>query len=81
MIRPSEEWKTTCRTRYGHFEYTVMPFGLTNAPAVFQHLMNDIFREYMDKFVVVYLDDINPQQTCTIGVCDAPKEWLICQDG
>jgi hypothetical protein len=57
-IRPGDEWKTTFRTRYGHFEYTVMPFGLTNAPEVFQHLMNDIFREYMDEFVVVYLDDI-----------------------
>jgi hypothetical protein len=57
-IRPGDEWKTTFRTCYGHFEYTVMPFGLTNAPVVFQHLMNDIFREYMDEFVVVYLDDI-----------------------
>jgi hypothetical protein len=57
-IRPSDEWKTTFRTRYGHFKYSVMPFGLTNAPAVCQHLMNDIFREYMDEFVVVYLDDI-----------------------
>jgi hypothetical protein len=57
-IRFGDEWKIAFRTRYGHFEYTIMPFGLTNAPAVFQHLMNDIFREYMDEFVVVYLDDI-----------------------
>ena len=42
-MRAGDEWMTAFRTRYGLFEYTVMPFGLTNAPAVFQHMMNDIF--------------------------------------
>ena len=44
--------------RYGYFEYNVMFFGLTNAPAIFQHLMNDIFREFLNDFVAYYLDDI-----------------------
>ena len=58
QIKEGDEWKTVFRTKYGHFEYNVMPFGLTNALAVFQHMMNDIFREYLDDFVVIYLDDI-----------------------
>ena len=57
-ICPGDEWNTTFRTRYGHLEYTVMPFGLTNAPAVFQHMANDIFRDFLDSFTIVYLDDI-----------------------
>ncbi len=57
-IKEGDEWKTAFRTRYGLFEYLVMPFGLTNAPATGQQFINDILREYLDVFVVVYLDDI-----------------------
>jgi hypothetical protein len=53
-----DQRKTTFRTRYGHFEYVGIPFGLTNTPCVFQHLMNNVFREYLDNFVVYYIDDI-----------------------
>ena len=57
-VREEDIPKTAFVTRYGSYEYTVMSFGLTNAPATFSRLMNYIFMEYLDKFVVVYLDDI-----------------------
>jgi hypothetical protein len=50
--------KTSFTTKYGLYEFTVMSFGLTNAPAFFMYLMNSVFMDYLDKFVVVFIDDI-----------------------
>ncbi|GBG84576.1 hypothetical protein CBR_g38857 [Chara braunii] len=57
-IRPEDQQKTTFQTRYGLYEFVVMPFGLCNAPGTFQHATNRIFHDHLDKFVVVYLDEI-----------------------
>ncbi|GBG69398.1 hypothetical protein CBR_g4091 [Chara braunii] len=57
-IRSEDQHKTAFQTRYGLYEFVAMPFGLSNAPGTFQHAMNQIFHDYLDKFVIAYLNDI-----------------------
>ena len=57
-IKDEDIFKTTFRIRYGHYEFVVMPFGITNDPTIFMCLMNNVMHKYIDKFVVVFINDI-----------------------
>lgn len=57
-IKEEDNYKTSFHTRYDNYEFMVVPFGLTNAPTTFMYLMNNMFHRYLDKFVIMFIDDI-----------------------
>lgn len=86
-IREGDEWKTAFFTTSGHYEYLVMPFGLANSPSVFQAFINDVFRDMLNRWVIVYIDDIlinwdsySSCQACSFSSSMSYYPSTICQD-
>ena len=75
-VKAGDEWKTAFKTRYGLYEYTVIPFGLTNAPSVFQRYVNEVLKEYIDRGLVAYIDDILIYSKTEEELADLTKKVL-----